>query len=166
MKKLRLLSTIADLAWYLSILALFIMFGLFIYALIAGDDSIVTLHGEYINLKDPWHLLLIGMGLSISLILLYALFLFRKVLSSFRGMQLFRIEVIDNLKRIGNLIMIAGVLSFFVDFLFDLKVHPEVSIKFIPVQLVAYLVIGSFFIVLAEVFARGKELQEENELTV
>lgn len=98
-------------------------------------------------------------------LLLYALYFFRKLLSSFLKRIIFEDTICLLLSKIGNLVILASFIQLFSDFITKLSKH-EVGIEFGYGPFLYMLVLGLFFKVLSEVFKIAKTMKEENELTI
>lgn len=104
-----------------------------------------------------------------NIIFVYSIYLFKKTTSFFLKKDVFNNEVIHNLKKIGQLILISSLIKgvpLFLFYTFHIS-KQYVSHKHSFLNLDFPLVcLAVFFMVLAEVFSMGKQLKEENDLTV
>lgn len=104
-----------------------------------------------------------------NIIFVYSIYLFKKTTSFFEKKDVFNNEVILNLKKIGQLILISSLIKGVPLFLFytfhvsNQHVKHKHGLLNLDFPLVCLAV---FFMVLAEVFKMGKQLKEENELTI
>lgn len=166
MKKLRLLITIVDLFWYLSILAIVVIVGIMFYTILAPNGFSVEVFGTSLQMSLTQIIILYLIYLSAYGLLFYGLYLFRKLLKEFKKINLFGSTVIELLNRIGTVFIVAGVIVWLARFLLQLWEDGTISFTIIPNQLLVFLGIGLFFQVLAEIFQRAKILKDENELTI
>ncbi|WP_435578083.1 DUF2975 domain-containing protein [Gilvibacter sp.] len=166
MKRLNLLKTIVDIIWYLSIPTLFIFVGFVIYMSWTGQSFTNTLYGSMIDLSGFQLVVVLCLSLITYGLLIFSLYLFRKVLQEFKKLQLFNQTVISLLLRIGKLVITAGILMFITKFLTNYWSFNKITVSLSPNDLLIYGGIGAFFLVLSEVFDRARLLKEENELTV
>lgn len=170
MKKLHLLKTLVDLFWFFAILAslaLIIFVPLFLF-----DDEIYDLpmkiNGEKLIVMDlTTKLILLGYVFAYGFFM-YAIFLFRKVLNHFSKREIFNENVILLFDKIGKLLLASTIISFVVYVAYQSYVENKVNFG-IEVGTDSFLLaasLGLFFMVLSEVFAIGKNIKEENELTI
>ncbi len=168
MKKLNILKAIVDFLWIVSlplIPVLFIFIGFVIF-----DNSLdgfpIKMNGIEIKSFDGLSkAILIAMMLSY-LILMYCVFLFKKVLRNFSKVNLFDDTVIFNLNKIGVWLIIAaflqGVPSFFYKIIYRQKIELEIGFN----SFLVMLCFGLFFVVLSEVFKVARFAKQENDLTI
>lgn len=97
---------------------------------------------------------------------IYCLYLFRKLLQLLEDQKIFHSETIKKLSQIGKYVIIAllmtdipGIINAII--IGEGKFRP----LFITLDLFI-LILGLFFLVLAEVFQKAKAIKEENDLTV
>ena len=98
-------------------------------------------------------------------LLLYTLYIFRKLLSCFIKRMIFEKDICFLLDKIGKLIIIASIIQLSSDIITKLSNH-WVGIEFDYGPFLYLLALGLFFRVLSEVFTIGRKLKEENELTI
>ncbi|WP_374957967.1 DUF2975 domain-containing protein [Gilvibacter sp.] len=166
MKRLNLLKTIVDIIWYLSIPSLLLFVGFVLYMSWTGQPFTKTLYGSMITLSGFQLVIVLCLNLITYGLLVYSLYLFRKVLQEFKKLQLFNQVVIALLLRIGKLVIASGILMFISKFLTNYWSINQITLSLSPNDLLIYGGIGAFFLVLSEVFDRARILKEENELTV
>lgn len=170
MKKLHLLKTLLDLFWFfviLSTLAILIFVPMFLFS----DEPLdipVKINGEIVTAMDMTSkLILLGFVLAYGFFI-YGIFLLRKVLNHFSKREIFHEAVIAHLDRIGKVFFIASIISLIVGFVYRSYVEQEAHFG-VEVGADSFLFtasLGLFFMVLSEVFAIGKNIKEENELTI
>ncbi|WOD44699.1 DUF2975 domain-containing protein [Hwangdonia lutea] len=112
------------------------------------------------------------------LILIYCLFLFRKVILLIIDLNFFHNNVIALFSKIGKLLIVFGVVEILISFI-------PISYTYLTVKGSSFthhneffkgfsfsstfflcLAIGLFFMVLSELFKVAKEIKQENELTI
>lgn len=95
----------------------------------------------------------------------YALYLFKNVLTLFAKKRLFDVDVIKNLDQSGKAVLAGFGLYAVGDFIYTAVTEStlEFDLSFYAVFTV---MVGLFLIVLAEVFMIARNLKEENDLTV
>lgn len=166
MKKLNLLKTITDILWYLSLTSTIIFVIVIFYLTFSSDSNSVNIDGQSIPIDSITPATLFLMSFISYLLLLFGLYLFRKILKEFQAMRLFDTAAIKLLNRIGYVVIGAGLLNFLAKFLLELLVNEHFSFTAIPNQLLIFLGSGAFFLVLSEVFDKARKLKEENALTI
>lgn len=170
MKKLQLLKTLVDLFWFFAVLGsvvLLIFIPIFLF-----DEELVDIpmkiHGEELTVMDfTTKVILVGYVIAYGFFI-YGIFLFRKVLNHFSKREIFHENVIVLFDKIGKLFLVATIMSFIVYVSYQSYVNSKVSFG-VEVGADSFLLaasVGLFFMVLSEVFAIGKNIKDENELTI
>lgn len=136
------------------------------------DDEIldipIKISGEKIALVDlSTKLMLLGYVISYSFFV-YGVFLFRKVLNHFSKREIFHDAVISLLNKIGVFFLTASIIAVVLGFFMQmyLKGEAELGIGSGFDSFLFSASLGLFFMVLSEVFSMGKNMKEENELTI
>lgn len=167
MRKLNVLKTIVDFICIMNYIAIPLLTLGVGFLMISHEpiDIPININGIEVNVIDlKTKIMLIFMMLS-ALILVYCIFLFRRILLSFQKAKIFEIEVIKNFYTIGFLLIIAalasGIPAFFIKIV-NKKVNLEIGIN----PFIVLFSLGLFFMVLSEVFTIAKKQKEENELTI
>jgi hypothetical protein len=166
MKKLNFLKGIVDFVWITATLIIPMLLFLVAMVLFSNEpfDIPIEINGttlEVIDLKSK--LIFVFLVLSASLIV-YGLFLFRKLLRLFQLRIIFDEEVVTLLKRLGFVITSSALLGGIPNFVSELMENTiSLSLGLNPFVLLFSL--GLFFLVLSEVFTIAKHLKEENDLT-
>lgn len=167
MRKLNILKTIIDFVWIMSFITIPALVTFFFYVLIS-DESLgipITLNGVEVEVIDLPTKILLFFIIIAALLILYCLFLFRKILKAFQKTKIFDLEVIKNLNTIGMLLLISALFSGVPAFLVKL-LKKEASFEMGLNPFVMLFCLGLFFMVLSEVFTIAKKQKEENELTI
>lgn len=171
MKPPILLKTILDIAFYF--FAISIVGAMFF--LIAGIYNGTTLIPLYINGKEVTDFTSFTVGLLISqfliaVLILYTIYLLRKLIRNFFTGKLFTKFQIASLKLIGKLIIVAILAQALLEFIGRLYLQKKASLGIeFDLEYGSFwfvLSIGLFFIFLSKVLQNAKKLKEENELTV
>ena len=168
MRKLNILKTIVDIVWILSMFSVPIILFVVVFIFLSEDAGTlnVKLLGLQIHETTMVTKLTLGVLLLIYFLLIYCIYLFKKILRCFQKLKIFDEIVIVNFNRIGNLLIISSLISgasFFIHELFySHKIHLEVGMN----SFLLMLCLGFFFIVLSEIFKISKKLKDENELTI
>lgn len=169
MRKLSILKTLIDLAFFFSCIAI-LGIVIFIPLLILGyaDDIPLKLKGEEIIATD-WQtkLILIFVAIS-SLFFTYSIYLLRKTITFFIQKDLFNEKVIRYFSIIGKCLVTSSLLMTVPFFFYNTIHRNNLGISFdcgFDSPLLA-ISLGLFFMVLSEVFRIAKNLKEENDLTL
>lgn len=168
MRKIHILKAIVDLVWIFTMpLILFII--LFIPLLFIYDD-LGSIDLEVINIAlfsaDTFGKFLISIVLLTYGLLIYCLFLFRKLLRYFINRKVFDEYVIKTFHKIGILLVISGVITLVISFVSRLHFQQEFKIEIGMNEHLLVLCLGLFFMVLSEIFRIAKTAKEENDLTI
>ncbi|MEZ4853243.1 DUF2975 domain-containing protein [Flavobacterium sp.] len=167
MRKLNFLKTIVDFVWIMTIIAAPFLI-LFLGFVIIDDKPLgmtLKINGVELNVVDLKTKILLLFLIISSIMIVYSLFLFRKILRLFQIKKIFDSEVINNFNKIGILLMLSsftvGIPNLLIQIMnkstsLDLGMNPYVMI----------FCLGLFFLVLKEVFTIAKNQKEENELTI
>ncbi|GAB2761151.1 hypothetical protein GCM10010465_01880 [Actinomadura fibrosa] len=106
----------------------------------------------------------------VSGLLVYTVYLLRKLVRNFFKGKLFTLYQIASLKLIGQLIILVillqGVLDFLGGIFLSEKVRMGIQMDLSFGSLWFILAIGLFFIYLSKIFDNARRIKEENELTV
>ena len=170
MKKLHLLKALVDLFFFFSVLVT-VAFLIFVPMFIFTDkplDVPVNAGGEKVLAMDfPAKLILLGYTFGFGFFV-YGIYLLKKVLNHFSKREIFENSVISLLNKIGIFFLLASLITAIVHFIGKIYWEGEaelgISSGFDSFLFSASL--GLFFMVLSEVFAIGKGMKEENELTI
>jgi len=168
MRKIHILKAIVDLVWIFTMpLILFII--LFIPLLFIYDD-LGSIDLEVINIAlfsaDTFGKFLISIVLLTYGLLIYCLFLFRKLLRYFINRKVFDEYVIKTFHKIGILLVISGVITLVISFVSRLHFQQEFKIEIGMNEHLVVLCLGLFFMVLSEIFRIAKTAKQENDLTI
>lgn len=168
MKKLYILKTLVDFIWYVTcipLIPLALFFGVYMFF---NDDAL-----KIFNVLDegiivtPWYLKIIFLLIVIVLFIsIYSFYLFRKTLRYFQKKTPFDDFVINNYKKIGNLLTISGVSASIISFSFHLLLKSELKLNFGLSSYLFIICLGLFFLVLSETFKIAKTAKQENDLTI
>lgn len=167
MKKLNFLKAIVDFVWIMSFItfsALIFLFGYIIFS----NESIglpIKLNGIEIEVIDQKTKILLVFIILAAILILYSLYLFKKILKSFQRTKIFDIEVIKNFNTIGVLLIVSSITSGVPAFLIKLQ-KKGASFELGLNPFVMLFSLGLFFMVLSEVFTVAKKQKDENELTI
>jgi hypothetical protein len=167
MKKLNFLKAIVDFVWIMSFITFPALIFLFGYIILSSEPIglPINLNGIEIEVIDQKTKILLVFIILAAILILYSLYLFKKILKSFQRTKIFDIEVIKNFNTIGVLLIVASITSGVPAFLIKLlKKGASFELGLNPFVMLFSL--GLFFMVLSEVFTIAKKQKEENELTI
>ena len=166
MRKLNFLKGIVDFVW---ITALFSSpFLLFFMGVVLIDseplDVPIKVNGTILEVVDLKTKILFGFLCISASLIIYGLFLFRKLLRLFQLRIIFDKEIVSLMKRLGFVIILSALLGGIPNFILEIiKNNISLSLGLNPFVLLFSL--GLFFLVLSEVFTIAKSIKEENDLT-
>lgn len=167
MKKLNLLKTIIDFVWIMALISVPILLIFIGYLLISNEpfDIPINMNGIKIAVLDLNAKIALFFATLSYLLLLYGLYLIKNLLRLFQLKIIFDNKIIFYFNRIGNLLILSGFASGIPAFFYKVA-QGEVKIEIGANPFLYLISLGLFFTVLAEVFKMGKQLKEENELTI
>ena len=171
MKQPILLKTILDICFILLALIFFSAVGVFTITLIFGESFYpMTINGSIVTEITPSTIFIFSAELVIGGLILYTVYILRKLIRDFFKGKLYTHFQIATLKLVGQLIILItlakGFLNFIGKILFESRVGIDLSMEFSFGSFWFILAIGLFFIYLSKIFKNAKFLKEENELTV
>jgi hypothetical protein len=167
MRKINILKGIVDLLWIFSmpIVLVIIGFSIAIFFVDLGELNIkinsVNFNGNTLLSKT----LLVISALNY-LLIIAALYFFRKVLNYFIRVKIFEETVITSFKKIGNLLAVSGIISLTISMISKIYFEQKISLEFGLNHHIVIICLGLFFIILSEIFKIAKNQKQENDLTV
>jgi hypothetical protein len=167
MKKINILKTIVDLLWIFSMPVVLIIIGVsFTTFFVDLSDLNIELDTININQNDLFSKILFVISSLNYLLLIVALYFFRKVLTNFVRIRVFEEVVISSFKKIGNLLTFSGFISLIISIIGKIYFEQKVSLEFGLNQHLVLICLGLFFLVLSEIFKIAKNTKQENDLTI
>jgi hypothetical protein len=167
MKKINILKTIVDLLWIFSMPVVLIIIGVsFTTFFVDLSDLNIELDTININQNDLFSKILFVISSLNYLLLILALYFFRKVLTNFVRVRVFEEVVISSFKKIGNLLTFSGFISLIISIIGKIYFEQKVSLEFGLNQHLVLICLGLFFLVLSEIFKIAKNAKQENDLTI
>jgi hypothetical protein len=167
MKKINILKTIVDLLWIFSMPVVLIIIGVsFATFFVDLSDLNIELNTININQNDPFSKILFIVSSLNYLLLIVALYFFRKVLTNFVRARVFEEVVISSFKKTGNLLTFSGFISLILSIIGKIYFEQKVSLEFGLNQHLVIICLGLFFLVLSEIFKIAKNAKQENDLTI
>ena len=167
MKKINILKAIVDLLWIFSMPVVLIIIGIsFTTFFVDLSDLNIELNTINMNQNDLFSKILFVVSSLNYLLLIVALYFFRKVLTNFIRVRIFEEVVISSFKKTGNLITFSGFISLIISIIGEIYFEQKVSLEFGLNQHLVIICLGLFFLVLSEIFKIAKNAKQENELTI
>ena len=167
MKKINILKTIVDLLWIFSMPVVLIIIGVsFTTFFVDLSDLNIELNTINMNQNDLFSKILFVISSLNYLLLIVALYFFRKVLTNFVRVRIFEEVVISSFKKIGNLLTFSGFISLIISIIGKIYFEQKVSLEFGLNQHLVLICLGLFFLVLSEIFKIAKNTKQENDLTI
>ena len=167
MKKINILKTIVDLLWIFSMPVVLIIIGVsFTTFFVDLSDLNIELNTINMNQNDLFSKILFVVSSLNYLLLIVALYFFRKVLTNFIRVRIFEEVVISSFKKIGNLLTFSGFISLIISIIGKIYFEQKVSLEFGLNQHLVIICMGLFFLVLSEIFKIAKNTKQENDLTI
>ena len=167
MKKINILKAIVDLLWIFSMPVVLIIIGIsFTTFFVDLSDLNIELNTINMNQNDLFSKILFVVSSLNYLLLIVALYFFRKVLTNFVSVRVFEEVVISSFKKIGNLLTFSGFISLIISIIGKIYFEQKVSLEFGLNQHLVLICLGLFFLVLSEIFKIAKNAKQENDLTI
>ena len=170
MKKINILKTKVDLLWIFSMPVVLIIIGVsfttFFIDLSDLSDLSITINTLDFNPNSTLSKILFVISSLNYLLLIVALYFFRKVLTNFVRIRVFEEVVISSFKKIGNLLTFSGFISLIISIIGKIYFEQKVSLEFGLNQHLVIICLGLFFLVLSEIFKIAKNAKQENDLTI
>ena len=167
MKKINILKAIVDYLWIVTVPIGTLLIIAFIPAIFFIDFDGKSLDFLDISIEENvYSKLLYAIKAATYLLILYAFHLFRNVLRFFQRVKIFDPKVIEIFTQIGNLLIIAGIVSFAISIILRVSFQGRISFTFGFNNDIVLVGLGLFFQILGEVFKIAKAAKEENELTI
>ena len=167
MKKINVLKSIVDFIWIFTmpVILLIVGFSIAIFFIDLGDFNI-KINAINFNQNDVLTKVLFVVSALNYLLIIAALYFFRKVLNNFIRVKIFEKMVIASFQKIGNLLTISGFISLIISIISKIYFEQKVTLEFGLNQHLVIICLGLFFLVLSEVFKIAKNAKQENDLTI
>lgn len=166
MKKLNFLKGIVDFVWITMLITIPFLLFFIVMVLIDSEplDVPIKVNGTILEVVDLRTKVLFGFLCISASLIIYGLFLFRKLLRLFQLKIIFDLEIVILMKRLGFVIILSALLGGIPNFILEI-VKNNISLSLGLNSFVLLFSLGLFFLVLSEVFVIAKHLKEENDLT-
>lgn len=167
MRKLNFLKAIIDFTWIMSMITVPVVI-FFVGILFYTNESFgmpIHINGNKISVVETKDKIIVVLLLCSYLLLLYGLFLFKKVLFAFQRRIVFHEENCLNFNKIGKTLIIAALISgipIFINTIYEKEIKLELGLN----GFILMIALGLFFMILSELFQIAKKQKEENELTI
>jgi len=167
MRKLNFLKAIIDFVWIMSMITVpAVIF--FVGIVVFNRESIdipFQINGNELTVIELKDRIIVVLLLCSYLLLLYGLFLFKKILFSFQRKRVFHEENCLNFNKIGIVLIISALTSgvpMFINTIYEREIKLELGLN----GFILMIALGLFFMILSELFQIAKKQKEENELTI
>ncbi|QXP66024.1 DUF2975 domain-containing protein [Polaribacter sp. AHE13PA] len=167
MRKINILKAIVDLLWIFSmpIVLVIIGFSIAVFFVDLGDLNI-KINSIGLNTDTLFSKTLLVVSALNYLLIVAALYFFKKVLNHFVRVKIFEETVISSFKKSGNLLFISGIISLTISMISKVYFQQKVTLEFGLNQHLVIICLGLFFLVLSEIFKVAKNQKQENDLTI
>lgn len=166
MKKLNFLKAIIDFVWIMTMITIPIILFLSGYIIFGNEpfDIPIKINGSDLVVVDLESKIVLASFMIASLLIIYSLYLFKKLLRLFQLKIIFDLQVVHLLNKIGIILISSAFISGVSGFVFNF-LKRNISLSFELNSNVLLFSLGLFFMILAEVFTIAKSHKEENDLT-
>lgn len=166
MRKLNFLKGIVDFVWITMLITIPFLLFFVVMVLIDSEplDVPIKVNGTILEVVDLRTKVLFGFLCISASLIIYGLFLFRKLLRLFQLKIIFDLEIVILMKRLGFVIILSALLGGIPNFILEI-VKNNISLSLGLNPFIMLFSLGLFFLVLSEVFVIAKHLKEENDLT-
>ena len=166
MKRLSTLKTITDILFVLAVIPAIFGLPFILMAAIMPERIPFKLNGDEFATINGAELIISLLVIYLSYALaVYALYLFKKVLESFKKKRFFDDVVILSFNQMGKTLLLSCIIGVLPFIYYSLTQKPiKINIGFSDSLFT--LGLGFFFIVLSDVFLMAKKQKEENDLTI
>ena len=146
MKKINVLKWIVDVLWIFSMPVVLLIIG-FSIAILFFDLGDLNIEVNTINFdqNNCFSKVLFIISILNYLLIIAALYFFRKVLNRFIRVKIFEEMVITSLKKTGNLLIVSGLISLLVSIIGEMYFKESVRISFGLDQNLITICLGLFF---------------------
>ena len=167
MKTLNILKAIVDLLWIFStpLILIIISFSIAIFFIDLNELNI-EINSINFNENNILSKVLFAISALNYLLIIAALYFFRKILNYFVRVKIFEETVIRTFQKTGNLLVISGFISLITSIIDKIYFKQKVSLEFGLNEHLVIICLGLFFLVLNEIFKISKNQKQENDLTI
>jgi hypothetical protein len=167
MRRIHVLKAIVDFLWIISMPAILIIVALcFAIFLVDLDGLNLKINAVFFNENNLLSKVLLFISALNYLLIIAALYFFRKALSCFLRVKIFEEIVIKAFKKTGNLLIISGIISLVISMISTLYFKQKIGIELGLNEHIIIICLGLFFQILSEIFRIAKNAKQENDLTI
>ncbi|RKF04155.1 hypothetical protein C8N26_0816 [Tenacibaculum lutimaris] len=167
MRKLKILKSLIDFIFIVySLMVPFLIIGIPTAFFMTEQSSFKILGLDFNVGTSIISKVFVAIFLLVYVLVYNAIYKFRIVLTEFVRTKVFSEKVIMNLKGIGNLLLISGILMIVARVGLKLTTTSVINFDFGVGAHYLTICFGLFFLVLSEIFRTSKELKQENDLTI
>ncbi|MBT8244595.1 MAG: DUF2975 domain-containing protein [Winogradskyella sp.] len=168
MKTIKILKIIISVYYYLLIMAFIMLMISFSIDLLITDTTkipkILNLPSLFTEMKTNLKIVMFILAILMFYVLIKALHNIKKCLIDLSYGTIFSQDVVSSFKKSGMFFLIAGFVELLTQFV--LAFFDNGNFRILDSSMILYFVIGLFFKFLSEVFLKGLNLQQENDLTI
>lgn len=168
MKKIHILKAIVDFIWIISIpiipIAILLIPFLFFYDNLS--DFNLKINGIELVANNIFAKILMSISIILYLLIIYCIYLFKKVLILFIRTKIFDQVVIKSFSKIGNILTLSGIIYLVISFIGKIYFEQKITLELNLNPNIILICLGLFFIILSEIFKIAKNAKQENDLTI
>ena len=168
MKKLNILKAIVDLIWIFSMpiipIVILLVPALFFYDNLS--DLNIKINGIELITNDIFSKILMSISVLLYLLIIYCIYLFKKVLLFFIRTKIFDLIVIQSFSKIGNILTLTGIIYFLISIVSKVYIEQKITLEVGLNANLLLICLGLFFIILSEIFKIAQNTKQENDLTI
>ena len=168
MRKLNILKAIVDFIWIVSMpiipIIILLVPALFFYDNLS--DLNIKINGIELISNDVFAKILMSISVILYLLIIYCIYLFKKVLLFFTRTKIFDQVVIKSFSKIGNILTLTGIMYVVISFISKAYFEQKLTIELSLNPNLILICMGLFFIILSEIFKIAKNAKQENDLTI
>lgn len=168
MRKINILKSIVDFIWIITVPIGIPLILLFISAILFYDfaDLNIKIQGIELIVQNLFSKILMAILLLNYLLIIYGLYLFRRSLRYFLNAKIFDVFVINSFRKIGNVLIISGIISFITSIVAAIYFKQKFTLELGLNSNLILIGLGLFFLILSEIFTIAKSAKQENDLTI
>lgn len=168
MRKINILKSIVDFIWIITAPIGVPLILIFIPLIFFYDfaDLNIKIQGIELIVQNLFSKILTAILLLNYLLIIYSLYLFRKSLRYFLNAKIFDAFVINSFRKIGNVLIISGIISFITSIVGAIYFKQKFTLELGLNSNLILIGLGLFFMILSEVFNIAKSAKQENDLTI
>lgn len=169
MRKLNILKTILDVAWFFSILCFFGIIIMLSNSIFIADNVVhIKMKGQEFGTGTILSKIVVLANLISGMLFIYSIYFLRKVVGLFQKREIFNTKVVHLFNLIGKLTVASSVISSVSLFIYNIieRKYKGLSFDFGYESFLISISVGLLFMVISEIFKIANNMKEENELTI